>query len=73
MTMLHRERDLFSEVNKKSIKLQIHCFLVPGSFDAYSTICVCHYKRISFGNIRRKLEKGISNFNVFGSALCYDL
>ena len=40
-----------------NIPAQIHCFHVPGRFDAYSTGCVCHYKRISFGIIREKLEK----------------
>ena len=43
----------------KHIPAYRFCFHVPGSFDPYSTGCVCHDKSISFGEIRRKLEKGI--------------
>ena len=55
----------------KHIPVENFSFHVPGSFSAYSTGCVCHYKRISFVKTLRKLEKGIFKLQCFG--LCHVL
>ena len=57
----------------ENIPAHILCFHVPGSFDAYSTGCVYHYKRIHLVKYGQSWKKVFSYFNVFGIAICYEM